>query len=187
MPLTHEARTVAFFLPYRYRVVLSPFLTEGIRFDVPSAPNGMAKSDPLGVKPSITSTRTLAATAVDSLVTFTYSPSWPGAAADRSMVDCPLPRTVTLPDVARLILPTFFVPYISTLTVVGLDDGFANTSCWLEPVPVEGSRNAWLMAGTTQVAAEMPRRSPSEAWDARMPVWPDLASAFNRFASNRRG
>ena len=103
------------------------------------------------------------------------------------MVERPLPRTVTLLDVAKLILPAAFVPYTSTLTVVGLDEGFANTSCWLEPVPVPGSRNDWLSAGTTQVAAEMPRRSPSVARDARMPAWPDSASALSRLASNRRG
>ena len=66
---------MVFFSLYRYSVVLSPLRTEGIRFEVSASPNGMAKSDPFGVSPSITITRTLAATAVDSLATFTYRAS----------------------------------------------------------------------------------------------------------------
>ena len=102
------------------------------------------------------------------------------------MLECAPPLTVMLLDVANSALPAFFVPYTSTFTTVALDEGFASTSCWLVPVPVDGSRKDCLMAGTMQVEAEMPRRSPSVAFEARMPAWPDLASAFNRLASNRR-
>ncbi len=97
----------------------------GMACSVEALLNGMMKSLPFGVSPSIATDRITAPIGVFWLVAVTYNACCPGAAALSMTVLRPLAGTVTVLDVASAIFSPS-VPHAAMSTDVGLSDVVAS-------------------------------------------------------------
>ncbi len=158
----------------------------GMACSVEAPRNGMMKSLPFGVSPSIATDRITAPIGVFWLVTVTYNACCPGAAALSMTVLRPLAGTVTVLDVASAIFSPS-VPHAAMSTDVGLSDVLASMSCCVFPVVVAGTRNRCCNWVGTHDEAATPGRSPSVAHDARAPVAPVPLWALSTRVSRTEG